>query len=141
MENALKSAQVILTSKGSNLNILWGNTEMTDDQKFENLKTLIENLPEIIPRGINNIKSINLQGINTKSIPIYRNVEIVEEIEKQSGLELEKWSKHQQTNKLLKEVQMKKQKLEKKPKKIGNSGKKRKLPKGGRKAKKAKIEE
>ena len=50
-----------MTSKGPNVNIFWGNTEMTDDQKFENLQTLMQNLPEIIPRGTNNIKGINLQ--------------------------------------------------------------------------------
>jgi len=36
---------------------------MKDEEKFENLKSLLEKLDEIIPRGIKNIKVISLQVI------------------------------------------------------------------------------
>ena len=53
--------KAILTSKGANINILWGNTEMGEAELLANLKELISNLSDVIPRGIKNVKALCLQ--------------------------------------------------------------------------------
>ena len=52
---------MIITSKGVNVNIFFANTELSENEKFENLKALLEDVNEFIPRGEKNIKSITLQ--------------------------------------------------------------------------------
>ena len=56
-----KQIKVIITSKGVNVNIFFANTELSEQEQFENLKTLLENVNEFIPRGSKNVKSITLQ--------------------------------------------------------------------------------
>jgi len=107
IKDALRTAQVIITSKGVNVNIFFANTELTEQEQFENLKTLLENVNEFIPRGSKNVKSITLQGTNAKSVPIYRNDEVAEEINQKSGLEIEKLKAHKDKLELLKELQPK----------------------------------
>ena len=58
--------KVIITSKGVNVNIFFANTELSEQEQFENLKTLLENVNEFIPRGSKNVKSITLQVKFTK---------------------------------------------------------------------------
>lgn len=80
-------------------------------------------------------------------MPIYRNDTVAEEINEQCGMEIERWAAHKKTNQLLKEVQIKKVKVQKKPKGTGGHAggkskvKKRKLLTHSRKAKRAKIME
>jgi len=148
MENALRSTQVILTPKGANMNIWFATTEMSDEQKLQNLQSLIDGLGNVIPRGVANVKAIYLQGTGTKAVPIYRNASAGEEVNEQSGIELERWAAHKQKLEVLKDFGVKKVAPKKSKKEAKKSGKerkgtkagKRKLLKAGQKAKRAKLE-
>ena len=52
---------MILTPKGANMNIWFATTEMSDEQKLQNLQSLIDGLGNVIPRGVANVKAIYLQ--------------------------------------------------------------------------------
>ena len=43
------------------MNILFGHSQMTENELFDNLKKLTQKFAEAIPRGVANIKSITLQ--------------------------------------------------------------------------------
>ena len=81
-------------------------------------------------------------------MPIYRNDSAGEELNEQSGIELERWAAHKQKLEVLKDFGVKKvapkksKKESKKSRKEQNKTKagKRKLLKAGQKAKRAKLE-
>merc|ERR1711990_129194 len=133
IQDYAKTTQVILTSKGANLNIQFGNTLMKEEEKFENLKSLLEKLDEIIPRGIKNIKVISLQGLNTMALPLYRNDEVDPAVEEPSGLELERKAVFDNIHEMREEI------MPTKMKKIKN-GKRKKMRKSKGKRKLLKIE-
>lgn len=104
VENLGKSTQIILTSKGPNINIQFGHTLMKDEEKFENLKSLLSQLNGIIPRGDKNIKVISLQGLNTVALPLYRNNNVDPTINEMSGIELERKATYDQIAEMREEV-------------------------------------
>jgi len=102
-----KTTQVILTSKGANINISFAHSLMTEEAKRENLNTLLQKLPEIVPRGFKNVKMIALQGTDTMSIPVYRNDVADASVDEMSGLELERRSAYDQEMELRAEIKPK----------------------------------
>ena len=61
IEKLSKSTQVIMTSRGANINIPFAHSLMSEEDQFDNLKSLVSQLNECIPRGFKNIKVISLQ--------------------------------------------------------------------------------
>lgn len=133
IEKISKSTQVILTSRGANINIPFGHNLMSDENNFENLKSLVSQLGDTIPRGFKNIKVISLQGTGTKAIPLYRNDTVDPSVEDMSGLELERKAGFELLMQLREEIEPKRERKMKKQKQNGKKGK--------RKLMKAKITE
>ena len=50
-----------MTSRGANINIPFAHSLMSEEDQFDNLKSLVSQLNECIPRGFKNIKVISLQ--------------------------------------------------------------------------------
>ena len=61
LEKLAKSTQVIVTPRGANMNIQFGHSLMSEEQIYENLKKLVEKFGDCIPRGVANVKALNLQ--------------------------------------------------------------------------------
>ena len=61
IEKLSKSTQVIMTSRGANINIPFAHSLMSEEDQFDNLKSLVSQLNDCIPRGFKNIKVISLQ--------------------------------------------------------------------------------
>jgi len=145
IEKLSKSTQIIVTPRGANMNILFGHSQMSENELFDNLKKLTQKFGEAIPRGVANIKSITLQGTGTMAIPVYRNEEIDPKIEEMCGMELERKAGHEQMKQLRAEIKKKtKRPMKKKKSKAVKSKSKRKLMKDaseGQAAKKLKVSE
>jgi len=134
IEKLSKSTQVIMTSRGANINIPFAHSLMSEEDQFDNLKSLVSQLNDCIPRGFKNIKVISLQGTGTKSIPLYRNDTVDPSVNEMCGIELERKAGFEALVELRSEIEPKKQT------KLGNGKQKRKpKQKGKRKLMKAKL--
>lgn len=135
IEKLSKSTQVIMTSRGANINIPFGHSLMSEENLYDNLKSLVSQLDETIPRGFKNIKVISLQGTDTKAIPVYRNDVADPAVNEMCGIELERKAGFESLMELRSEIEPKKEP------KLGNGRKQKGKPKkkGKRKLMKAKL--
>merc|ERR1711962_180731 len=135
LEKLSKSTQVIMTSRGANINIPFAHSLMSEEDQFDNLKSLVSQLNDSIPRGFKNIKVISLQGTGTKAIPLYRNDTVDPAVNELCGIELERKAGFEALMELRSEIEPKKDT------KMGNGRKQKGKPKkkGKRKLMKAKL--
>jgi len=135
IEKLSKSTQVIMTSRGANINIPFAHSLMSEEDQFDNLKSLVSQLNETIPRGFKNTKVISLQGTGTKSIPLYRNDTADPAVNEMCGIELERKAGFEALMELRSEIEPKKQT------KLGGGRKQKgkQKKKGKRKLMKAKL--
>merc|ERR1712037_494695 len=113
----LRTVQFIVSGKGNNVTVHFGNTQMSEQELIDNFKCLAEKLGDLIPRGVKNVKSVNIQGTNTKAVPVYRSSEVDPAINEPCGLELERQTMYKQMQEMISDVQIKQKKRAKKTKK------------------------
>jgi len=113
----LRTVQFIVSGKGNNVTVHFGNTQMSEQELIDNFKCLVEKLGDLIPRGVKNVKSVNIQGTNTKAVPVYRSSEVDPAINEPCGLELERQTMYKQVQEMISDVQIKQKKRAKKTKK------------------------
>lgn len=67
----LKNTIKFKLRKCVNIDFAFGNSQMTDDQAYENLSVALNHLAGLLKKGLHNVKSIYVKGTKTKPVKLY----------------------------------------------------------------------